>query len=141
MSIKYIRPWPVKMGYQIYISKKYFENWKKLQRIVNLFVFLIKISCQSKESSLFLNNPPLYSNSCLSRKKYLIPTLIGKLEEVPHFIKGDSNCECTSIKENKWKSGYAGGKCQVLNYFKWIFNHFLYAVQMCNTLHAWKTFL
>ena len=44
----------VKMEHQFYISKKKnnnnFENLKKLQSIVHIFVFFIKISCQSKES-------------------------------------------------------------------------------------------
>ena len=36
-------------------KKTNFENLIKLQNIVNIFVFSIKIPCQSKESSSFLN--------------------------------------------------------------------------------------
>ena len=39
-------------GVLIFISKNDFENFKKLQGLANILVFLIKISCQSKESAL-----------------------------------------------------------------------------------------
>ena len=36
----------------IYISKNYFEILKRLQSIVNIFVFFIKKSCQSNQSPI-----------------------------------------------------------------------------------------
>ena len=40
----------------LYFKRNNFENLKKLQSIVNIFVFFIKISRQNKESPPFLNN-------------------------------------------------------------------------------------
>ena len=40
----------------LYFKKNNFEHLKKLQSIVNIFVFFIKIACWSKESPL--SNPP-----------------------------------------------------------------------------------
>ena len=37
----------------LYFKKNNFENWKKLQSTANIFVFFIKISCQSKECPTF----------------------------------------------------------------------------------------
>ena len=56
-----------------------FGNSKKLESIVNIFVFFIKISCQSKESPL-PKHSHLQSKLTLSRKN--IPTLIAKLGEL-----------------------------------------------------------
>ena len=52
-----------------------FRNSKKLETIVNIFIFLLKISCQSKES------PPLVQPHHFL-KKYFIATIIAKLEEL-----------------------------------------------------------
>ena len=41
----------------LYFKQNHFENLKKLQSIVNIFVFFVKISCQSKESPLSKQSP------------------------------------------------------------------------------------
>ena len=73
----------------LYLKKNNFENFRKLQGIVNIFVFFIKISCQSKESP-FLNNPPLVQPLPFL-KKYFIPTLF--LEKIfhPRQIRGSQS--------------------------------------------------
>ena len=48
-----------KWGSDFIFHKISFKNLKKLERIVNIFVFFIKISCQSKEPSLSKQSPPL----------------------------------------------------------------------------------
>ena len=83
VDIKYVYaflPLPVKMD---------LENSKKLESIVNIFVFCIKISCQSKESSLFKQSLP-FSPTPPFLEKVFHPTLITKLEQVnPPFVKGE----------------------------------------------------
>ena len=56
-------PLPMKMGHWFYVSKNDFENLSKLENHFNIFVFFIKISCQSKEFLPFLNNPSLLVQS------------------------------------------------------------------------------
>ena len=51
------------------------KNKKNLKSIVNIFVFFIKISCQSKESPLSRESPPLV-HPTLSRKNILSPPLL-----------------------------------------------------------------
>ena len=64
------------------------ENSKKLESIVNIFVFCIKFSCQSKESSLFKQSLP-FSPTPPFLEKIFHPTLITKLEQVnPPLCKG-----------------------------------------------------
>ena len=41
----------------LYSTKLILGIKKKLESILNIFVFFIKISCQSKEFPSFLNNP------------------------------------------------------------------------------------
>ena len=62
------------MGTDFIFHKTNVGNAQKLESIVNIFVFLIKISCQSKESPPLAQLHPFW-------KKYFIPTLISKLEE------------------------------------------------------------
>ena len=45
-------------GTDFTFDKTDFENSKKLESIVSIFAFFIKFLCQSKESPLFLDNPP-----------------------------------------------------------------------------------
>ena len=56
VDIKYMRFCLSQWGPDFTFHKTNFENLKKLESIVIIFVFFIKISYQSKESP-FLNNP------------------------------------------------------------------------------------
>ena len=51
----------VKIGHKFYISKKYFENLKRLQSIVNIFVFFIK-KLMSKQREKIFHPTPILSN-------------------------------------------------------------------------------
>ena len=81
VDIKYRHFCLCKWNWDFIFHKTNFENSKKLESIVNIFVFFIKMSCQSKESPLSKQSP-LYSNPTLSGKKYFISILIAKLEEL-----------------------------------------------------------
>ena len=62
------------MGHWFYISKKKkkkkIENLQKLQSIVNIFVFFIKSSCQSKSLSLSEQSPPFSPTPPFLEKKF-----------------------------------------------------------------------
>ena len=51
----------VKIGHKFYISKKYFENLKRLESIVNIFVFFIK-KLMSKQREKIFHLTPILSN-------------------------------------------------------------------------------
>ena len=54
-------PLQVKLGHWFYISQNWFWEFKKaVESIVNIFVFFIKISCQSKESPLSRQSPMIF---------------------------------------------------------------------------------
>ena len=85
----------------LYFKKYNFENLKKLQNIVNIFLFFIKISCQSKEFPLskqspFTSTPPFPEN-------YFIPTFNHKLQDIIHsFLKRGGGGFWLCIKNNFW---------------------------------------
>ena len=75
-----------------------------MQSIVNNLSFLHKFHVKAKNPSLsFLNNLPRLIQPLPFQKKYFIPTLIAKIEEVsPLFIKrwkggGGSNYACIYV--------------------------------------------
>ena len=84
-------PLPAKMGTNFIFQKNNFENSEKLQSIVNIFVFFVKVSYQSKESLPFLNSPPFSSTP---------PFLF---HPHPHCqIRGSQSPLC---KEGGWRGG------------------------------------
>ena len=88
-------PLPAKMGTNFIFQKNNFENSEKLQSIVNIFVFFVKVSYQSIESLPFLNSPPFSSPP---------PVLF---HPHPHFqIRGSQSPLC---KEGRWWGGGGGG--------------------------------
>ena len=78
------------MGHEFYISKKLILKIKKnLQSIVNIFIFFIKILCQSKEYPLPKQSPLIPTLPLLEKIFHPYPCQIAKLEEVnpPLFRK------------------------------------------------------
>ena len=63
------------IGADFIFHKTNFENLKKMERSVNIFVFFIKIHVRAKNPP-FLNNPPLVQPHPFW-KKYFTPTLLA----------------------------------------------------------------
>ena len=78
-----------KWNTDLIFRKTDFNNSKKLESIVNVFVFFIKASFQSKEFPPFLNNPAISSliQPHPFWKKYFIPSLLpNHRNSIPPFV-------------------------------------------------------
>ena len=81
-----------KWGNDYIFLKNNFENLKKLQSIVNIFVFFIKILCQ--RITPFLNNPP-FSPTSLFLEKIFHPREVNP----PPIYKGS---EVRTMPQEDW---------------------------------------